>query len=86
MKITQKYLKQLIKEEIEVILKEWDPGTTLVPERPGEVGGPTQFGEYGEFEGDPATLKQIIQALRDAGLTDAADHLESEFQLSRAGR
>jgi len=79
MKITRKHLKQLIKEELEKTLQEWEPGTTLVPERPGEEGEPTQFGEYGDFKADPATLEQIIQALKDAGLRDAAIHLENEF-------
>ena len=72
-------LKKIIKEEIEAVIKEWERGTTLVPERPAEEGEPTQFGEYGEFKGEGATLQQIIQALRDAGLKDAADHLENEF-------
>lgn len=81
MKITKKRLKQLIQEELAKTLKEWEPGTTLVPERPGTEGDATQFGEYGEFEGDPATLKQIIQALKDARLYKAAEHLESQFGM-----
>jgi len=81
MKITKSQLKQVIQEEIQKTLKEWEPGTTLVPERPGEEGGPTQFGEYGEFEGDPATLQQIIQALKAAGMHKAAEHLENQFDL-----
>ena len=72
-------LKQIIKEEIANIIKEWESGTTLVPERPGEEGAPTQFGEYGQFEGDPATLKQIIKALKAARLYAAAEHLEKQF-------
>tara|TARA_R110000824_G_scaffold266507_1_gene455526 strand:+ start:22 stop:327 length:306 start_codon:yes stop_codon:yes gene_type:complete len=84
MKITRAQLKQIIKEEMEKVLNEdpgdWIPGeTTLVPERPGKEGTPTEFGEYGEFEGDPATLQQIIQALKAAGLKEAAEHLENQF-------
>ena len=79
MKITRTQLTEIIKEEMERVLQEWEPGTTLVPERPGAEGDPTQFGEYGEFEGDPATLEQIIQALKDAGLYKAAEHLENQF-------
>jgi len=83
MRITESQLKQIIKEEIAKIIKEFTPGMTLVPERPGAEGGPTQFGEYGSFEGDPATLEQIIKALDDAGMKAAADHLRDEFEIAR---
>ena len=81
MKITKTRLKKIIKEEMEKALKEWEPGTTLVPERPAASGGVAQFGEYGAFEGDPATLEQIIQALKDAGMYAAAEHLEKQYGI-----
>jgi len=81
MKITKTQLKQIIQEEMEKVLKEWEPGTTLVPERPAASGGVAQFGEYGAFEGDPATLEQIIQALKDAGMYAAAEHLEKQYGI-----
>ena len=83
MKITKSQLKQIIKEEMEKVLKEWDPGTTLVPERPAAGADVAQFGEYGAFEGDPATLEQIIKALEAAGMHAAANHLKDAFEITR---
>tara|TARA_R110002110_G_scaffold394526_1_gene608665 strand:- start:203 stop:478 length:276 start_codon:yes stop_codon:yes gene_type:complete len=81
MKITRKQLQRIIKEEMEKIFENWEPGTTLVPERPPAPGGVAQFGEYGAFEDDPATLEQIIKALKDAGMYAAAEHLEKQYGL-----
>ena len=91
MKITRAQLKQVIQEEIEKTLKEWEPGTVLSPEQPasGDPGAfprsfseeppeTTDLAEFSPSEAFGMAWTKAIEFLDAAGMGPAARYLEKQ--------
>ena len=88
MKITKTRLNQIIQEETEATLREWDPGTVLTPEEPvtGELPrsfseeppGTVDLAEFSPSEAFGMAWTKAIEFLKSAGMEEAAQVLEKE--------